>query len=266
MGAKSFYWIKLYYDLLDDWKVGNLPDSLKWRFIQCLLMAGELREGGFLPPLEKMAYRIRPITSEALNDDLSRLAKPGLVELRVHEDGSERWFVSKFEERQKPSEAAERMREYRKRKKEEKFPAPPKEEKEIKEEETDKITDIDNIPYRNASYTSVTNRNGTKENIYIHPEPEPIQEIITALSAISKTPYWPKTEEDYSAAAYTLVGYDATPKQVKGFASWWSENGYYDSKPALKSIMDSWSDYTSGFRPKAKKQAIPDEYKDIIKR
>lgn len=156
---KNYYWIKLYYDLLDDYKVGNLPDGLKWRFIQCLLMAGELREGGFLPPLEEMAFRIRPITPESLNDDLARLAKPGLVELKVYKDHSERWFVTKFEERQKASDAAMRMREYRKRKKaeKEKSPKPPK------EKEEDKITDTDNIPYRNARYDCVTIRNGTED-------------------------------------------------------------------------------------------------------
>ena len=44
----NYYWLKLHYDMLDDWKVGTLPDSLKWRFIQCLLIAGELDEGGLV--------------------------------------------------------------------------------------------------------------------------------------------------------------------------------------------------------------------------
>ena len=112
----SYYWIKLYYDMLDDYKVGNLPDSLKWRFIQCLLVAGETQEDGFLPPVDKMSFRIRPITPESLNDDLSRLAKPGLVELKTHPDGDERWFVTKFEERQGKISNAERQRSWRARK------------------------------------------------------------------------------------------------------------------------------------------------------
>jgi len=112
--SKTYYWIKLYYDLLDDWKVGTLPDSLKWRFIQCLLVAGESREGGFLPRLEEFAYRIR-VERQALNDDMSRLAKNELVELRQDGQGRERWYVTKFEERQSSISNAERQRAWRAR-------------------------------------------------------------------------------------------------------------------------------------------------------
>lgn len=113
--AATYYWIKLYYDLLDDYKVGNLPDSLKWRFIQCLLVAGETRAGGFLPRLEEMAYRLRPMNPESLGADLTRLAQAGLAELKTDGDGDERWFVTNFEKRQKAKSNAERQKSWRAR-------------------------------------------------------------------------------------------------------------------------------------------------------
>jgi len=87
-----------------------------------------------------------------------------------------------------------------------------------------------------------------KKNIYI---PSAAQEIITALAAVSKTPYWPKTEEAYLDAAYCLIGYEATPGQVLTFGEWWAENGFYSGKPALKSILDDWINYRDGVVVKA---------------
>ena len=69
----NYYWLKLHYDILDDWKVGTLPDSLKWLFIQCLCAAGEHNANGFLPEINQFAYRIRKEPGP-LHSDLSRLA------------------------------------------------------------------------------------------------------------------------------------------------------------------------------------------------
>lgn len=141
----SKYWIKLYHEMLDDPKVGRLNDSIYRRFIECLLLAGELDASGLLPLIEDMAWRLH-IAETALSQDMSRLAMGGLVELKQHE-GQERWFVTKFAERQAPSSAAERMRELRKRKR--------KEAKEKEEIGINKDTDTDT--YRTV--TPVTNRN-----------------------------------------------------------------------------------------------------------
>lgn len=114
----NYYWLKLHFDLLDDWKVGMLPDSLKWRFIQCLLVAGEAGEDGWLPPLPQFAFRIRPMTPESLQADLARLAASELLELRVDDDGNERWFVTNYQKRQDRKTGAERVRAYRERQRE----------------------------------------------------------------------------------------------------------------------------------------------------
>jgi len=131
------YWIKLYHEILDDTKIGMLRVALKWRFVECLLAAGEYSQGGELPITTKLAWRLR-CDPEQLESELSELGDAGLLDLV---DGS--WHVTKFEKRQEPSGAAKRMREYRKRKKE------------------DKDTDTDTYRARNA----LRNDNVTKDEL-----------------------------------------------------------------------------------------------------
>ena len=82
MAAK--YWLKLYHEMLDDPKVARLPDSSYRRFIECLLLAGELDEDGYLPPIPDMGWRLR-IAETTLSQDMSRLALAGVVELKPHD-------------------------------------------------------------------------------------------------------------------------------------------------------------------------------------
>lgn len=104
--------------------------------------------------------------------------------------------------------------------------------------------DLMNDP-KERIYTPPVTGNGKTihQQEYFPPE---IQALITAIAAISKTPYWPKTEQEYSDAAYFLAGNDATPADVSRFAEWWALNGFYAGKPALKTILDNWTGFTSG--------------------
>lgn len=112
-------WVKLHIRLLSNEDVAELPDSSKWRFIECLLLAGEERnraieageeqDDGYLPTLKRMAYVLRT-PQQALQDDLSRLAMAGLMELREHPDGTERWYVTHFIKWQEGTPDAERQR------------------------------------------------------------------------------------------------------------------------------------------------------------
>jgi len=110
---KSTYWIKLYLEMLDDPKMGRMNDRLYRRTVETLLFAGEMGDGGFLPTLEDMSWRLRT-TPEQLETDLIELSLVGILSFN---DVRGRWFVNNFAERQKPSSAAERMRRYRKRNK-----------------------------------------------------------------------------------------------------------------------------------------------------
>ena len=106
----SQYWIKLYHEILDDPKMALLPDRLWRRVVECFLLAGRVNENGRLPDTRKMAWMLRT-SSDDLQTDLEQLAATGIITPR--EGG---WMVPKFQERQAPSPAKERVRQYRERK------------------------------------------------------------------------------------------------------------------------------------------------------
>lgn len=107
------YWAKIWIEMLDDRKVASLPDSQYRRFVECILIAKEYNQDGLLPPVDDMAWRLRPLTPDQLNNDLSHLAKNGLTELVATDDG-ERWFLPKFADRQRASTSTERSDLHRK--------------------------------------------------------------------------------------------------------------------------------------------------------
>ena len=111
----SKYWIKLYHEILDDPKMGRMPDRLWRRTIELFLLAGELDQDGALPEVKDMAWRLR-INDDSLIDDLTYLINYGIV----HKQG-ERFTVSKFAERQAPISDAERMRRLRERQQKEQY-------------------------------------------------------------------------------------------------------------------------------------------------
>ena len=106
----SYSWAKLWIDTLDDHKVGTLSDHLWRRFFEFVLLAKELDQDGFLPPIAAMAWRLRsdPQAIEAALEALAEVTGgepgPGLVQLV---GGC--WHVTNFAKRQeKPMDAAER--------------------------------------------------------------------------------------------------------------------------------------------------------------
>lgn len=105
----SAYWIKLYHEVLDDPKMGQLPDRIWRRAIELFLMAGERDAGGELPPTKDIAWRLRCSVPE-LRLDLTELQSAGIVS--AVEDG---WIVTNFSKRQAPISSAERQRRYRER-------------------------------------------------------------------------------------------------------------------------------------------------------
>lgn len=108
------HWIKLYVEMLDDPKVGLLPDAVKWRWVSSLLLAGELNEDGYLPDINDAAWRLHT-NVETLQGEMRTLAGRGLVELREHPDGGERWFIPAFVKRQEAATSTERSRNLRHR-------------------------------------------------------------------------------------------------------------------------------------------------------
>lgn len=100
----SKYWIKLYHEILNDFKMAKMSDRLFRRTIEVFLLAGDYEKDGLLPPTEDMAWRLR-LTEEELETDLIELQQLGIVT----NDGGQ-WSVHNFPERQGPMTEAERSR------------------------------------------------------------------------------------------------------------------------------------------------------------
>ena len=107
------YWIKLYHEILDDPKMGRLPDRLYRRVIELFLLAGEMDEGGILPTLDDMAWKLR-INPDELTAELQAIEQTGIVHLNGNG-----WTVTKFAERQDADTGAERVNRYREAKRKE---------------------------------------------------------------------------------------------------------------------------------------------------
>lgn len=155
------YWVKLYVESLKDSKLGKLPDNLWRRFIECLLLAGDVDEDGFLPALADMAWELRrPETT--LQSELEQLAKYNLLEIKPYNIFEHRWFVTKFKSRQSPSAAAERKRLSRENAKKKKKDSPHTPLKE-KEKEEDHNTQSTYCPVT-VTVTPVTKRDNGVTN------------------------------------------------------------------------------------------------------
>lgn len=118
----SNYWIKMWIEMLDDPKMGRLPDNLWRRFVECCLLAGELHMDGRLPPIHDIAWRLR-VDEEALRSEFDQMARIGLVDY-VNKPLDEHWIVSKFEKRQEKMTSAERGKRFRQKQKKQAYYEP----------------------------------------------------------------------------------------------------------------------------------------------
>lgn len=103
------YWIKLYHEVLDDPKMGKLPDWLWRRAIELFLLAGKNGNDGALPSVEEMGWILR-LDETKLRESLQRLAEVGVV----HEAEPDQWIVTNFAKRQDADTTSERVSRYRK--------------------------------------------------------------------------------------------------------------------------------------------------------
>lgn len=132
----SKYWIKLYHEILEDPKMGKLPDNLWRRAIELFLLAGDLDLEGELLDTEGIAWRLRLPSNETLQEELQALRKCNIV--TQLDNGN--WFVAHFAKRQEAVDGAERVRKFRERKKKQAEEAP---KEEPKADVTKRYTDID---------------------------------------------------------------------------------------------------------------------------
>jgi len=107
-------WVKVYTEMLDDVKLSRLTDAQKWRFVQLILLGGECDAGGALVTgesrvtLNDVTWRLR-CDEITLSQDIEEFKKLGLITV---EKGV--FVISKFQERQGPSQS-EKREQWRKR-------------------------------------------------------------------------------------------------------------------------------------------------------
>ena len=138
--ASNYYWIKFYIETLDDPKVGRLNDTLWRRFFELCLLAGELYEGGKLPPIDTISWRLRVDTTE-LEKQMEDLHRRGFLEYRAEEVLSGYWYVKNFEKRQQAIKGSQRVQDHRIRQRKNEMETP--EERTGNDDVTTRYTDID---------------------------------------------------------------------------------------------------------------------------
>lgn len=123
------------------------------------------------------------------------------------------------------------------------------------EQTTETVQQIDQSGLHNRPYYTSANKEKEKEYIYngvasevtdelpANQKPEPsesrVQEMIGALSQISKQKYIAERDNEFRPVAVKLVKDGFTVGDVAYFGVWWSKNRHYPGKPALKTIFDN---------------------------
>jgi hypothetical protein len=83
----SYYWAKVWIEILYDYKMATLSDHLWRRTIELVLLAKEKNADGYLPKLEEMAFKLQT-NPEILEAELTDLANIEIAEHR--QDG---WYL-----------------------------------------------------------------------------------------------------------------------------------------------------------------------------
>jgi hypothetical protein len=107
----SYYWLKLWIEIVDDAKTATLDDHTWRRFIEFLCLAKERNRKGELPEVKEMAWRLR--TTE--DDILEALTTLKGNKIATFVPGADRWLITKFADRQANVPPGERMRRSRMR-------------------------------------------------------------------------------------------------------------------------------------------------------
>jgi len=116
----SKYWIKLYVEILQDYKMGELNDHLWRRAIEAFLLAGDINENGSLPDIKTSAWLLR-VEPDELKSDWDMLAKSKILTCT----GADQYTVTNYAKRQSALSSTERWREWQKRQHKETYYQPP---------------------------------------------------------------------------------------------------------------------------------------------
>jgi hypothetical protein len=111
----SYYWIKLFHEILEDPKMATLPDRLWRRTIELFLLAGKFGKDGELPETKQLAWVLR-IPTDELDLDLKQIEGIGIV--KRTKTG---WIVTNFSKRQAAIPAKDRMSQMREQRRKQEY-------------------------------------------------------------------------------------------------------------------------------------------------
>lgn len=101
------HWVKLRVSYLSDPKRARLPDNLKARYFELMLIAAQYDQGGALPDAGEISWHLRK-PEKQIEDELSALMAFGLLDF----DGTQ-YSVKDFEAEQSADTPAERQKAHR---------------------------------------------------------------------------------------------------------------------------------------------------------
>ena len=103
-------WIKLYTEMLDDPKMGDLSSDAYRRFVEMLLYAGQVDDNGRIASTRYVARKCF-VSEDQLLRDIAELVSLEMV----HEKNGE-WYITKWAARQPKKTSNDRVKAHRKRK------------------------------------------------------------------------------------------------------------------------------------------------------
>ncbi len=239
----SKYWIKLYHDVLDDPKMGRLPDNIYKLCIELFLYAGELDTDGHLPCSDDIAWRLRrqPQADAEFFEELEYLERVNIIERT--QTG---WLVTQFANRQAPVNDAERARQYRKRQVTRVRSLP--ETKRNGEDngavtfrDTDKIRiDTDKEGEKNALMRATSPPNDEDEKQQL----DSLLRAVADICCVDSEHTGVKQREQLSEAVKYIQKFDATVSKINRFGDWWP----YDDPPYLKQVISHWPRFEAALK------------------
>ena len=216
--AQNNYWMKLWFDILRDPKMGMLPDRLWRRVIELFLLAGQNGEDGLLPEVATIAWQLNK-SVPAIVTDLQKIAEVGIVQ--EIEEG--RWIVTNFKKRNEPVDSRKRIKDFRQRERYEKGNA---DETEVKRECNEALQ----VRYQEEQKNRLTDLTTTTTvppsdfqlfaevyELVTGSEPKVLNAEIEAVSAIIKAG---GTPDDFRKALQGMQDKDYTIANMSSALTW----------------------------------------------
>ena len=214
---KNNYWMKLWFDILRDPKMGMLPDRLWRRVIELFLLAGQEGEDGLLPDVPTIAWQLNKPVS-AIVTDLHKIAEVGIVQ-EIQEG---KWIVTNFKKRNEPVDSTKRIKDFRQRERYEKSNADVTEVKRecnealqlrYQEEQKNRLTDLTTTTVPPSDFQPFAE----VYELVTGSEPKVLNAEIEAVSAIIKAG---GTPDDFRSALQGMQDKDYTIANMSSALTW----------------------------------------------